>query len=178
MTTPKTIRSGDTISWSLNLLDYSVEAGWALSYALRGPAQINLAADTDFNILISAATSASYAAGTYSYVARVSNETGDVHTVETGTITIEADIAAIDAAFDSRSFVKKTLDAVEAVLLKRATDDQLKYSIQGRSLERTPLPDLMRLRDLYKAEYEREQAAAGISTGVFSTGNKLRVRFR
>jgi hypothetical protein len=178
MTTPKKIRAGDTVEWQLYVPEYPYEAGWSLSYALRGPAQINLAADPDFTVHIAARSSASYAPGIYSYVARVSNAAGDVHTVDVGSLTIEPDIASTDTFYDTRSIVKKTLDAVEAVLLKRATDDQLKYTIQGRSLERTPLADLMRLRDIYKAEFDREQAAAGITIGVFNTGNKLRVRFR
>jgi hypothetical protein len=45
---------------------------------------------------------------------------------------------------------------VEAVLEKRATKDQEAYSIIGRSLTRTSIEELTKLRDSYRGKYVAE----------------------
>ena len=60
------------------------------------------------------------------------------------------------ATTDPRSHYKIVLDAVEAVLEKRATKDQEAYSINGRSLTRTSIEELMKLRDTYRGKYVAE----------------------
>jgi hypothetical protein len=54
--------------------------------------------------------------------------------------------------------------------------DQSSMSIAGRSLSRTPLPDLMELRDRYKAEYLKEIKLARIRNKQGS-GNTIKVKF-
>ena len=51
--------------------------------------------------------------------------------------------------------VRRVIDAIEAVIERRATKDQKSYSIDGRSLERTPIDELLLLRDRYRAEWQR-----------------------
>ena len=84
------------------------------------------------------------------------------------------DIAQLAAGHDARSHVQRVLDAIEAVLEKRATLDQERYRINNRELVRTPVADLLKLRDRYRGELARMKAAS--KGGLF--GVSARVVFR
>jgi hypothetical protein len=86
-------------------------------------------------------------------------------------------VAGRSVLYDNRSHAKKVLDAIEAVLEGRATRQDQSYSIAGRTLALTPIPDLMKLRAVYKDEYEGEVATANIRIGRAS-GRKIAVRFK
>ena len=77
---------------------------------------------------------------------------------------------------DNRSHAKKVLDAIQAVLENRASQDQMSYSIAGRSLSRMTIDDLMRFRDRYRAEYNREIKLKRIKNKQ-DTGNTIKARF-
>jgi len=68
------------------------------------------------------------------------------------------------------------LESIEAVLESRASIDQESYSINNRSLARTPIPDLVVLRDKYRGEYVREKRAERIRNGLGHSGT-IKVRF-
>jgi hypothetical protein len=61
------------------------------------------------------------------------------------------------------------------VLERRATLDQENYTIGTRSLGRTPIPELMRLRDLYRQEAHAEKAAEALGKGLSPSG-RIQVR--
>ena len=77
---------------------------------------------------------------------------------------------------DRRSHVKKVLDALEALLEGKASQDQLSYSIRGRSLSRMTPSELLEWRDKYKSEWAKEQRADRIKAGLGSDAI-IRVRF-
>jgi hypothetical protein len=106
-------------------------------------------------------------------VARVSLG-GEVHTVATGKITVLASFAS--ATLDNRSQAQRTLDSINATIEGRASIDQQKIEIGGRLLWRTPIPELLVLRDRYAAMVNNEKAADDIANG---RGNRKRffVRF-
>jgi hypothetical protein len=58
------------------------------------------------------------------------------------------------------------LEAINALLEGRATKDQQSYRIGDRELTRIPVPELLKLRDYYKAEAQRETNAAALASGV------------
>ena len=68
------------------------------------------------------------------------------------------------------------MDNIEAVLENRATQDQMSYSIAGRSLSRMSVDDLLTFRDRYKTEYNEEIKRARIKNNQ-DTGNTIKVRF-
>ncbi|WP_199222228.1 hypothetical protein [Limnohabitans sp. MMS-10A-192] len=149
---------------------------WQLEAVLRGPAQIDLAAEAVANghrFLVPASETAGWEPGDYWYSVRATSE-GTVVEVEAGQITIKPDLAQLDAGHDGRAHVQRVLDAIEAVLEKRATIDQEKYSINNRELWRTPIPDLLILRDRYRSELRRMKAAR--KGGLFNQA--VRVGFR
>ena len=77
----------------------------------------------------------------------------------------------------SLSHAERVLAAIEAVLERRASTDQMNYSIEGLSLARTPITDLLTLRDRYKAEVTRQKQAAAFKE-VPGRGRQVFTRFR
>lgn len=170
---PKHFSAGTTLRVTATLTAYPAP-DWSLSVILRGAGTIDLQATADGNahlIEVDAATTQSWAAGSYWYSVRVTDGT-DTFEVESGTIQIAADLLSATADYDGRSHVKRMLDAIEAVMEKRATLDQERYRINNRELYRTPMAELIKLRDKYRNEYAREKQA---KQGRF--GRKHLVRF-
>ncbi len=164
---PSSVNAGDTWRWTRSLADYPASAGWALSYTLiNASAKITVnasASGDDHAVTVAAATTAGYAAGTYDWRARVS-KAGEVYTVGEGRITVRNAYAA--STFDARSHARKTLDAIEAVIEGRASSSTAEYQIAGRQLKYIPVADLLALRDKYRAEVLREDAAAAVAAGL------------
>lgn len=177
-TEPAEIQAGDTIQWKKTLSDYPASSGWVLSYTLiNAAAKITItgtASGDDHLVSVTAATSAGYGAGTYAWQA-VATLGSARYTVGSGTMTVKANLAAA-TTLDNRTHVKKTLDAIEAVIENRASMDQQAYTIEGRSLTRTPMADLIKLRDKYNALYLQEQNAEAVNAGRGGK-NRIFVRF-
>lgn len=168
---PLKVTAGDTISWSRTLGDYPATAGWVLSYAMRnvdGAIDITAGADGDDHLVtVAAATSAAWAAGEYTWDAYVTSG-AERYKVDYGTLQVEPDLSVL-TMHDGRSHVKQALDNIEAVISGRATEKQLAYSINGRSLSLTPMEELRAFRTKYLIEYRREQDAERIRNGLGST---------
>lgn len=133
---------------------------WTLTAVLRGPVPMNLVASHEgsrHRFCVPAAMTSTWTAGRYVLSLRASR--GDeVREIDTGEVTIRPDISQLAAGHDARSHVERALAAIEAVIEKRATIDQERYRINNRELWRTPVGELLRLRDRYKAELARMQA--------------------
>lgn len=150
---------------------------WSLSVILRGAGSIDIAATTDDNIHVieqDGTTTGTWAPGSYWYSVRVTDGV-DTFEIESGNIEILPDLESAGADYDGRSHNKRTLDAIEAVIEKRATLDQERYRINNRELYRTPIGELIKLRTQYLAWYRRELAA---KSGRGSLGRTHLVRFR
>ena len=63
-----------------------------------------------------------------------------------------------------------------AVIEKRATKDQESYSLNGRSLTRTSVEELQRLKNNYQAMYNAEVRRERIKNGLGHSG-KIKTRF-
>ncbi|MGH7605422.1 MAG: hypothetical protein ACRENK_15680 [Gemmatimonadaceae bacterium] len=157
---PDTIRAGDTWQWRREDLANNYPAPtWTLSYVFKNATKgFGFDAGADgafFSVDLPASETEGMPAGSYRWAAQVRN--GDErHTVGIGTTEVLADVFTDpDAAADLRSHNRIVLDAIRAVIEKRATRDQERYSISGRELWRTPIADLRALR----AEYEALVAA-------------------
>lgn len=193
---PTEICRGDTITWiRRNVVAYSanddgtwetteIKASqlWVLKFVAVGQLgvfSITAATDTenvdDFKFTALAAITAAYVVGDYQWqlVATLSTNR---YTIAVGRVAVLDNIAARDALYDNRSHAKICLDNIEAVLQTRATRDQMAYQIAGRSLQLTPIADLLKLRNYYKAEYKAEIAALNMKSGRGS-GRKILTRF-
>lgn len=195
---PLEIIIGDTLSWKRLYTDVTyidsdgdtqeckASDGYTLKYSFAAPvasAAFTITAsadDDDYLVSVTAAVTALYVASDdYSWVAYAEYGSGVTlkrYTIDRGTCKVKAGYSSYSAEFDNRTHAKIVLDAIEAVLQSRATMDQMSYTIGGRRLDRTPIADLLKLRNLYKFEYEAEQAAENIGSGLAS-GRKILTRF-
>lgn len=174
---PAKISAGVTFSKLVTLTAYPATS-WALSVILRGPAAIDLSATSSGNqhqLTASATETGAYVAGLYAYSARVTNGDGDVVEVESGTVTVLPDLANQADGGDMRSHNRKVLDSVRAVIERRATIDQERYTINGRELWRTPLTDLLKFESIYAARVRQEEAQA---RGGNTLGQTIRMRLK
>lgn len=155
---PLQLYAGDTALWLKSLADYPADQGWALSYVFNGPQKITVAAVADGSshlVDVAPSTTSSWAAGGYTWVAKVSKD-GRIFTIGTGLTEILADPSTVDSA-DTRPHCKKVLDAIEAVIEGRAGHDELKTEVKGRMLERVPVLELLQLRSQYRREWQLYQ---------------------
>lgn len=167
---PLEITAGDSVQWKRQFSDYPASDSWILSYAmLNATDKITItgaASGSDHLVTLAAADTAVYTAGTYHWQAYVTRST-ERHLVDSGTLIIKPNFAAATVTtLDARSHVKKVLDAIEAVIEKRATIDQEEYTIGNRSLKRTPIEDLVKLKQRYQGYYNSEVAAERIKNGL------------
>jgi len=176
---PESIRAGDTLQWKRSLSDYP-PATWTLVYSLLSASTkvtiTGAESGSDHLIDEDAATTAAYTAGNYDWTAHVTDGT-DRHTIAHGTIEILPDLSAA-ATYDNRTHARIMLDAIEAVLESRATNDQIDIistSIGSRALGRDKSA-LMEAHSKYKALVKAEDQAEEIRNGS-GTGRMVRVRF-
>ena len=169
-TEPTIITPGDTIKWARALADYPANDSWVLTYELVNSAYrytvTAAASGADHLVTIAAATSVGYVAGAYDWRARAS-KAGEVYTVGTGRVTIAKSFAAIT---DTRSQARRTLEAIEATLEGRSTSATAEYEIAGRKMKFIPVTDLLVLRDRYRVDVAREDAATRAAAGLSNPG--------
>jgi hypothetical protein len=170
---PAKLTAGDTWAFTFTHADYCAPTWDASIYFENAAATFSATASddgSDHAFSIAAATTAGKVAGRYKWSIRVTDG-ADTYTVETGWVDVLTDPAAA-GTHDPRSDARKLLDALNATLLGRATSDQLAMSINGRSLSRTPLPELREWRDQLKQEVRTEEQ--GEKAGL---GRNVKVRF-
>lgn len=177
---PKELRAGDTWAWRREDLSDFPAPTWTLTYqlkreALGGNASIVASASgVNHAVSVAKAVTAAYASGSWQWQAYADDGTSR-YMVDSGTINVLPDFA-VAGNLDNRSHVKKTLDAIEAVIEGRASSDQQQYSIEGRSLTRIPIEELLVFRDKYKREYNMEIQAEAFRNGLGGK-NRIVVRF-
>lgn len=163
-TEPSSIRAGDLLTWKKALSDYPADAGWSLSYTLiNATTKITInagASGADHLVSVSAATTAAYAAGSYTWMARVTKGS-EVYTVDQGSLTILPNLAAL-STFDGRSHAKTMVEAIEAAIEGRASALQLRMTINNRSIEYMGAADLIKWLSFYRAEVAKEGQAETI----------------
>ena len=176
-TEPTTLIAGDTAKWIKILVDHLSSSGWSLTYTLiNAAAKITFAAsasDNNFLVNVPADTTENWAAGSYSWRSQVSRD-GEVYTVGSGTIAVQPSFGV--NTLDNRSFARTALGNIEAYLQNGANLTAASYEIAGRKLQRISVPDLLVMRDRYRAEVAREDAAANVAAGL-PDRRRIMVRF-
>jgi hypothetical protein len=178
-TEPASLIAGDTAKWIKSLTDYAATDGWVLTYTLlNAAAKITIVAGAsgeDHLVNVAAATTVAWVAGQYTWRAQVVNAAGDAFTLATGTITVQAAFGGA-ATLDARSHARKALANIEAYLENANNLSAASYEIAGRKLQRFGITDLLSLRDRYRAEVAREDAAANVGRGL-PDRRRVMVRF-
>jgi hypothetical protein len=168
---PITIYKGETVVWNRkDLTDYPVG-----SYAMSWIARLESNGGTSFSATVTEvddyykftldnSATGGYTTGDYFWVLKVTQSSDSEELIlETGKITVKDNY--FGSTGDTRSHAKIMLDKIESILEGRADADVSSYSIQGRSLSKIGIAELLQWRDYYKAEYQKEVAE-------FRTGNK------
>ena len=158
---PASLRAGDTATWLRSLADYPASDGWVLSYVMvKSGAQIAItatASGADHLTEVDAATTAAWAAGTYSWQERATLA-GKVYTTDTGTLAIVASFSAAVGGLDARTHAEKTLAALEA-WIENHDPAVASYQIGDRQMQYISIPDLLKLRDVYRREVRATSTA-------------------
>jgi hypothetical protein len=182
---PNTLVAGDRFVWKRTDLpsDYPTDT-YALTYEFHedsgggGSHKFTITAteaDNIYYVEVASSTTASYSVGDYNWDAFITR-TADSQRfrIDNGKTKIVPNLANTNA--DTRSHAKKVLDAIEAVIEGRASQDQMSYSIAGRSLSRMSIDDLLKFRDRYRSEYMTEVKRLRIKNKQ-DTGNTIKARF-
>ena len=178
-TEPATIVAGDLLQWKRTDLgtDYA-NGSYTLSYKARlegtsagSSVVLTLTASAsgdDYLVSVAAGTTVNYSTGVYRWQAYITRNSDSARlTIDSGTFEVLAN-RSINTS-DPRSHVKTMLDKIESILEGRADGDVAAYSINGRSLTKLGITDLLMWRDRYRADYlrevHRERALNGTATG-------------
>ena len=169
---PAQLVAGDTWQWKKSLVDFPAGDGWQLVYVFANATQrfsITSTADgSDHLVSLSAALSSDKVPGRYDWAA-YAKLAGARHQVGAGSAEVLPNLEG-NRPWDRRTHARRVLEAIEAVIEGRASKDQEEYAIGDRSLRRTPIPELLKLRDRYKAEARAEQLAEDIAKGMGGGG--------
>ena len=182
-TEPAKIIAGDRLIFKRSDLnnDYA-NSSYTLKYSARlegtGSTEITItatASGSDYLVEVNSSTTASYTVGTYRWQAYITRNSDEQRlTIDEGTWEV---IANRDAATtDPRTHAAIMVDKIESILEGRADSDVSSYSIQGRSLTKLGIEELMAWRDRYKAELLLEKRKERALNGR-GTGAKVLVRF-
>lgn len=165
---PTTVVAGDTWTWKKSLSDFPADE-WTLVYHLvKDDARVEITAGadgTDHLVEEIAANTAGHVAGTYSYQARVTLD-AESYVVGDGTIEVKPNFAAQKTGYDNRSTAKQIVDAIDAVMVGKASQDQQSVSIGGRALSRFGWAELVDARKYWNAKYLAEEKKAGRRSGT------------
>lgn len=158
------------------LTAYPASGGWSLRAVIRGPSSIDLDSTADgdqhrFTRTLEQTTP--WLPGKHHCSLRAMRGADTVE-LEFRPVEIVQDLALLPAGTDARSHNEIVLANVQAVMEKRATQDQERYKINNRELWRTPLSELLKLEAIYLARVRREKAR---EAGGSAWGRQVRVRF-
>lgn len=179
LTEPSRVTAGDTVTWLKSLADYPASTGWVLSYTfINASTKISISATAsgaDHLVSVTAATSAAWVAGTYTWIAVVT-KAAERFTVGQGSIVVAPNLAAA-ATYDTRSVAQKALDQVNQALATYGAKAYLQsYEINGRKQAFQNPGEFMKFRSQLVAEVARETNVARIAAGL-APRNQISVRF-
>jgi len=181
----KMLTVGDSATWSdLPWVDSAsrqmmTSAQWALTYVIRGPAELTVTALAQGNgwiTSISPAQSAVLIPGTYVWSAQLS-QTGQRKTIGGGTLLVKPDLSLVTEPMNAVSQAEQALaDCETALATFTGQGGKIKrYSIAGRETEFQTITDIMRLRDFWQLKVNNQRARAAVRNGH---GNPRTVRVR
>lgn len=151
---PVSHTAGTSSSWSR--ADTYAYGLWSFEYVFTGPVQKTLSATADDGeIGATIAAADSWPAGKYQWSLFRTKDTERV-LVAAGYLVVYPDPASQGGVVDHRSHAEKMLEAIEAKLEGRISSDHESYTIDGRSLNRIPVEQLVQYRQRYRNEVARE----------------------
>ena len=184
-TEPTSVIIGTLVQWKrADLSDIYAPASYDLIYNIRlrngdGVDKVvtaTTATDGSFLVTLNANVTGAMVAGDYVWQAFISRKSdGAKVSVSQGNITLLSNLDQNGA--DNRSHAQIMVEKIQSLLEGRADKDVSSYSIQGRSLSKMSVTDLMMWRDYYRKEVAKEKQDALIAAGKASNAT-VKVRFR
>lgn len=166
--TPNIIIIGDTVKFTVSLSDYPAPE-WTAHYKIGDNAAIDaIGTDTTHSFSISSTNTAAYSDGEKQFQLYVTNAT-ERYTLSSGFVILKN--------INSKTHARKVLDAINARLENRASQEQSEYEINGRRIKFISHDELLKLRSFYLREVSNEDAKDRVSSGMGS-GRKVMVRFK
>lgn len=173
---PAVLHAGDTAKWLACVSGYSSDDGYSLEYKFCNQAdelQVTSTADGNGGHLVDlTGVQTADLEGPYTWHAKVVGN-GLNFVIQTGPMEVKPALGT-GSCYDTRSEAKRQLDLVNAAIEGKLTKDVAEYQINGRSLKRYQIPDLIMLRDKLKREVDAENRAARFANG--SNPNIVKVR--
>lgn len=180
---PLKIVVGDFIQWKKTALAesyppalYSAEYVARVASGQSGEIKIQaIESATYYLFQATSATTAAFEAGFYHWQLEITQtSSGNRIVVERGEFEAIADLDNNGA--DPRTHAEVMLDKIESLLEGRADKDVNSYSIQGRSISKMSIADLLQWRDYYRKEVLKERRDNAIAQGK-PTKTTVKVRF-
>ena len=171
MRIPSQLVAGTSLNILIQESGYSALDGWVLNLHLRGPSVVDIvsvAEEQAHRLLANSTDTGSWQPGNYAYSLRAELNS-EIVELEQGNVKVTPNIAAMEAGHDNRSWAERSLEAVEAVLERRASLDQERYRINDRELYRTPIPELLKLRDRLRREVSAQRNGNRLFVGLVSS---------
>lgn len=171
-TEPTAFRAGTSVIWQKSdFPTFSREEGYTTAkYTLNGKngsATITGSWDSSAHLwtFSLAPTDNTLPAGTYTLYGFVQDESGNKQPVYEGTVEVKASLTTATQV-DTRSHVKKVLDAIEATMEKRATREQESTQLpNGVSIGLLSPTELIKTYEHYKYLYAQELDGQRVSNG-------------
>lgn len=180
---PSEVVVGDYIQWKRSDLtvDYPTDS-YTATYIARitggGASEIILpgtAYNGSYLFTVDSATSADFDPGYYHWQLEiVRNSDNNRIVVDRGAFTAIVDLDVNNT--DPRTHAEIMLTKIESLLQGKADSDVANYSIQGRSLTKFTLSELLEWRDYYQSEVTKQKRHEEIKLGR-KTSASVKVRF-
>ena len=184
-TEPTSVVIGTLVQWKrADLSDVYAPASYDLIYNIRlkngagvdKSVTATTAADGSFLTSLTSNLTTTMVAGDYVWQAFISRKSDSAKvSVGTGELSLLSNLDQNGA--DNRSHAQIMVAKIQSLLEGRADKDVSSYSIQGRSLAKMSISDLMMWRDYYRKEVVKEKQDAMIAAGKPSNAT-VKVRFR
>jgi len=182
---PAVIRAKSSLRWTRtidaildggNVIVSAIASdGYSAVYELRNASGLITITTTgsgrEYTVSMTAAQTELFPGGDYQWELYLV-KSDDRWLIDTGSVKV---IGFSENGSDLRSNIKKTLDAIDAVIEGRASRDVQEYTIQtgtgSRSLKHMTVDELMKFRSHYAALFRQEQVESG------QRSNTVRTRF-
>ncbi len=180
---PISFYKGETVVWKRTDIgaDYAPSSHsmvWEASLQTNGSTRFSATvteSGTEYTFTLDNSATSGYTSGDYVWFLKVL-QTSDSETliIDSGKITVKDNFFATTG--DTRSHAKIMVDKLESLLEGKADADVSSYAIAGRSLNKLTVEEMLKWRDYYKAEYQREIQEFRIGNNEGS-GSVVKVRF-
>lgn len=158
---PLELVAGDTYKFKKSLADYTIADGWTLKYRLIGGSVDLTKTATDngdgyWLVTIATGDLSAIVADTTCRMHGWVEKVGERWTIYDDYVRVKPNLATATAA-NLKTHEVRTLEAIESVIEGRATADLEQYQLNGRSVTKIPIKELLEWRGIYRGIVWRQQ---------------------